>query len=121
MGTDYIYRKETPPLRCFGFIGANGPAYYFEEYYLGRPGNYLYFYVGSVEVLPVIMDLSPKKIYPSTTQTRYKPLVEYNCSDIPISDRKSYIVETVMYSSIPIQDLPFLPGPNTDQLNLINN
>lgn len=39
--------NSNPNLKCYRFIGANNPAYYFEEVYLGNPGLYQTYWVGN--------------------------------------------------------------------------
>ena len=105
--------------KCYGFIGANGPSYYFEEHYFGRPGKYLYYYIGATRPLARLLDIRPENTTNDTARSRYKPLQEYDCQDIRDKDRDAFIIRTMMYSSLPLQDIPFLPGPNTEQLNLV--
>jgi hypothetical protein len=108
-----MYNKK--PGECYNVVGANGPMYYFEGYYKGRPGYYLYYYVGGDQPLMYLTEL--KKDEEINTVRTY---ARYNCKYVKDETRKDYKIKFLLVSNVPIKNLPFLPGPNSDQMMLLN-
>lgn len=128
---------------CYGQAGAHPPYYYFEQYYLGRPGMYRYYLYGysnagylqdgTVAEIDSLFGLSPPKpeAIPGTFHTVLSE-VEVGCNAIT-STLRSKPINTYVVVSADASDEPgrrlfgigtlgagTIIGVNSDQVGLLN-